>query len=87
MVKDIVLNVSKFVPEKDILRESSITFFHLKKTVAGGYRPLIETCGEHVLANKTCGRWFKHFKSCDFNVKGKESPDQSKKLKDADLRL
>jgi len=36
----------KFIPEKDLLWKSLITF-HLKKTVAESYRLLVETYVEH----------------------------------------
>lgn len=78
--------MSNFVPEKDVLRGSLITFFHLKKTAAESYRLLVEAYGEHALTQKTCERWFKRFKSGDFDIKDKERPGQPKKFENADLQ-
>ena len=82
----IALKKSNFVQEKDVLRGSLITFFHLKKTAAESYRLLVEAYGEHALTQKTCERWFKRFKSGDFDIKDKERPGQPKKFEDADLQ-
>ena len=62
--------MSKCVPEKYILLRSLITFFQVqvKKTAAEGYQMLVEAY-EHDLIQRACGRWFKCFKNCEFDVK------------------
>ena len=64
-----------------------ITFFHLKETAVGSYSLLVEAYGVHIPVQKnTCKRWFRRFKSGDFDVKDKERPGQPKKLERADLQ-
>ena len=54
---------------KDTLRRSSITFFHLKKTVAENTRLLVEAYGEQAQTQKACERQRKLFNTGDFDVK------------------
>lgn len=74
------------MPEKEVLRGSLITFFHLKKTAAESYRLLVEAYGEHAPSQDTCERWFKRFKSGDFDVSNKDRGKPPKKFEDTDLQ-
>ena len=47
----------------------SIFYFHLRKTAAELYQLLREAYGEHVTSENTCGRWFRRFKSDDFDMR------------------
>ena len=78
--------MSNFVPEKVVLRGSSITFFHLKKKAAESYRLLVETYGEHAPTQSTCERWFVRFRNGDFDLEDKERPSQPKKFEDGELQ-
>uniref|UniRef100_G1Q736 Mos1 transposase HTH domain-containing protein n=1 Tax=Myotis lucifugus TaxID=59463 RepID=G1Q736_MYOLU len=49
-------------------------------------RILQEAYGEHAPSQDTCERWFKLFKSDDFDVKNKECPSQPKKFEDQQLQ-
>ena len=70
------------MPKKEHLREVLIHYFILKKSAAESYRILHEAYGKHAPSQDTCERWFKRFKSDDFNVKDKERPGQPKKFED-----
>ena len=63
-----VFNMSKFIPNKEYSRTALIFCFHLKKTAAESYRLLREAYGEHAPSQGTCERWFRRFKSGDFDV-------------------
>ena len=78
--------MSKFVPKKDHLREVLLHDFVLKKSAAESYRILQEAYGEHAPSQDTCERWFKRFKSDDFDVKDKEHPGQPKKFENQQLQ-
>ena len=43
--------------------------FHLKKTAAESYRLLLEAYGERAPSQDTCERWFRRFKSGDFDTR------------------
>ena len=43
--------------------------FHLKKTAAESYRLLREAHSEHAPSLDTCERWFRRFKSGDFDTR------------------
>ena len=58
----------------------------MKKSAAESYRILREAYGEHAPSQDTCERWFKCFKSDDFDVKDKECPGQLKKFEDQQLQ-
>nr|KAF6387346.1 hypothetical protein mMyoMyo1_007855 [Myotis myotis] len=78
--------MSNFMPKKEHLREALIHYFILKKSAAESYRILREAYGEHAPSQDTCERWFKRFKSDDFDVKDKEHPGQPKKFEDQQLQ-
>nr|KAF6296067.1 hypothetical protein mMyoMyo1_009189 [Myotis myotis] len=61
--------MSNFVPKKEHLLEVIIHYFILKKSAAESYNILREAYGEHAPSQNTCERWFKRFKSDDFDVK------------------
>ena len=41
---------------------------------------------EHDLIQRACGRWFKRFKTCEFDVKDTEREGQLKKYEGEDLQ-
>ena len=43
--------------------------YHLKKSAAESHRMLVEDYGEHALGKSQCFKWFKKFKSGDFDEK------------------
>ena len=78
--------MSKFVPNKEHSRTALIFCFHLKKTAAESYRLLREAYGEHAPSQDTCERWFRRFKSGDFDVADKEHGKPSKRYEDVELQ-
>ena len=46
----------------------------------------METYGDNVLTQDACVRWFRRFKSGDFDLKDKDRPGQPKKFQDAELQ-
>ena len=60
--------------------------FHSKKTVAESYRLLRAAYGEHYPPQDTCERWFRRFKSGNFEVAGKEHEKPAKKFEDVELQ-
>ena len=79
--------MSNFVPEKVFLRGVLLHYFNfnMKKTAAESHRILVEVYGEHVLAGRTCQKWFARFKSSDYGLEGEERPGQPKKFEDEEL--
>ena len=45
----------------------------MKKTAAESHRILVEVCGEHALAERTCQKWFARSKSGDFGLEPGET--------------
>ena len=62
------------------------SFITLKKSAVENYHILREAYGEHAPSQDTCERWFKHFKSVDFDVKNKQDPGQPKKFEHQQLQ-
>ena len=60
--------MSEFVPEKDVLRRSLITF-RSKETTPESCRLLVEAYSEHGLTLKNCERWFKCHEGEGFDIK------------------
>ena len=81
-----VFNMSKFIPNKEYSRSALIFCFHLKKTAAESYLLLQEAYGEHAPSQNTCERWFRRFKSGDFDVIDKELGTTSKIYEDVELQ-
>ena len=77
--------MSNFVPEKVFLRGVLLHYFKMKKTAAESHRILVEVYGEHVLAERTCQKWFARFKSGNFGLEDEECPGQPKKFEDEEL--
>ena len=46
----------------------------------------METYGDNFLTQDAYVRWFRRFKSGDFNLKDKDRPGQPKKFQDAELK-
>ena len=61
--------MSKFIPNKEHLRPALTFCFHLKKTTFESYQLLQEAYGEHVPSQDTYERWFRRFKSGDFDTR------------------
>ena len=77
--------MSNFVPEKVFFRGVLRHYFNMKKTAAKSHRVLMEVYGEHVLAERTCQKWFARFKSGDFGLEDEERSGQPKKFEDEEL--
>lgn len=77
--------MTKFVPNKQHLRESLLFCFNLKKNAAQSQCLLEEAYGEGILSKTTCNEWFSRFKAGVFNVYGKERSRQPKKFEDEQL--
>ncbi len=78
--------MSKFIPNKQHSRTALSLCFHLKKTAAESYRLLREAYGERAPSQDTCERWFRRFKSGDFDVADKERGKPPKKYEDVELQ-
>ena len=77
--------MSNFVPEKVFLRGVLLRYFNMKKTAAESHGILMEVYGEHVLAERTCQKWFARFKTGDFGLEDEKRPGQPKKFEDEEL--
>ena len=62
-----------------------IITFHLKESVAGCHRLLIEAYCNQTPTIQTVENWFRRFKSEDFDLEDKERPRQPKKFGDTEL--
>ena len=58
----------------------------MKKTAAESYRLLREAYGEYAPSQDTCERWFRRFKSGDFDVADKEHGKPPKRYENAELQ-
>ena len=79
--------MSNFVPGNYDLRTALIFCYHLKKTAAESHRMLVEVYGEHALGKSQCFKWFKKFKSSDFDVRNEEREKPPKKFKNSELQV
>lgn len=77
--------MSNFVPNKEHSRTVLLFCFHLKKTAAESYRMLREAYGDYTPSQDTCERWFRRFKSGDFDLTDKEHGKPPKQYEDAEL--
>ena len=68
-VNSVVLNMSKFIANKEHSRTVLNFCFYLKKSAAESHRLLREVYGERAPSQDTCKRWFRRFKSGDFDPK------------------
>ena len=66
-------------------RTALIFYRHLMKTIAESFRLLREIRGEHAPSKDTCERWFRHFKSGDYNTR-QEHGKLPKKFEDVELQ-
>ena len=84
-----MVNIFRFETNKDHLRPVLIFLFNQKKTAAEAHRILVETYGADTLPVDTCERWFKRFRSGDFNVsdKKKKRENRPKQFEDTELVL
>ncbi|EGI68421.1 Mariner Mos1 transposase [Acromyrmex echinatior] len=73
------------MPNKEHSRTALIFCFCLKKT-AESYRLLREAYGKHASSQDTCERWFRRFKSDDFDVADKKHGKPSKRYEDVELQ-
>ena len=70
--------MSSIEPNKRHLRELFIYFFNLKKFAAETNRLLLETCGEAILSERSCRKWFQKFKNGEFVIEDKERSGRQK---------
>ena len=77
--------MSNFGSEKLFLRGVLLHYFNMKEAAAESHRILVEVYGEHVLAERTCQKWFARFKCGDFDLEDEERPGQPKKFEDEEL--
>ena len=78
--------MSSFKPNKEHVRHVLLFLFNQKKTASESRRILVETYGDNVLTQDAGVRWFRRFKSGDFDLKDKDRPGQPKKFQDAELQ-
>ena len=78
--------MSSFKPNKEHVRHVLLFLFNQKENASESRRILVETYGDNVLTQVTCVRWFRRFKSGNFDLKDKDRPGQSKKFQDAELQ-
>ena len=81
--------MSKYVPNKDHSRRELIFCFYLKKTAAESHRLLREAYGERAPSLNTYKRWFRRFKSGNFDTRqeGKQGTWKiTKKFEDIELQ-
>lgn len=78
--------MSSYEPNKEHLRHAMLFLFNQKKSACECQRILSETYGEAAPTIPTCVRWFRRFKSGDFDVNDKERLGQPKKFEDAELQ-
>ena len=68
------------------MRHSLLFLFHQKKKAVEAYRLLVEIYVEHAPVIRTCEKWFRQFKSGDFDLTDNEHPGAAKKFKDEELQ-
>ena len=78
--------MSSFIPSKSHLRHSLLFLFYRKKKAVEAHPLLVETYGEHAPVIRTCGTWFRQFKSGDFDLTDNEHPRAAKKSEDEELQ-
>ena len=78
--------MTSYEPNKEHLRHVLLFLFNQKKSASESRRILVETYGDNILTQDACVRWFRRFKSGDFDLKDKERPGQPKKFDDAELQ-
>lgn len=78
--------MSSFEPNKEHLRHVLIFLFSQRKKAAEAHRILVETYGAHALSVDTCERWFKRFRSGDFDISDKKCKNRPKKFEDTELQ-
>ena len=77
--------MSKFRPNKEHSRRALIFCFHLKKTAAESHWLHREDYGERAPSQDTCERWFRRFKSCDFDTRQKGRQETRKIAKEFEV--
>ncbi|KYQ48368.1 Neuronal acetylcholine receptor subunit alpha-7 [Trachymyrmex zeteki] len=77
--------MSNFVPEKRHLREVLLHYFFLKKSAAESHRLLVKAYKKHAPSVSMCEKWFKRFKSNNFDLYDKKHGKPPKKFEDAQL--
>lgn len=81
--------------DETVLRGCLLFEFHLQHSAAEAQRRLCQAFGEGVLSRRTCSRWFKQFRSGDYNLvedvrSGRPSTfdnDELRQLVESDPRL
>jgi len=78
--------MSRFLPDKEHLREALLFCFHLKKSAAEAHRILVEAYGDNALSDTTCRDWFRRFKDGNFDLTGKKRENRPRKLEDEEFQ-
>lgn len=81
-----VLKMSSYQPNKEHLRHVLLFLNNQKKNASENQRILVQTYGNNVLTQDARVRWYRLFKSGDFDLNDKERPGQLKKFDDDDLQ-
>ncbi|EGI67986.1 Mariner Mos1 transposase [Acromyrmex echinatior] len=76
--------MSVYEPNSCHLREVLIFCFNMKKSAA--HRMLSNIYGEAAISERTCHKWFQHFKNGDFHVEDQHSGGREKVFEDAELK-
>ncbi|EGI70029.1 Mariner Mos1 transposase [Acromyrmex echinatior] len=69
------------------LREVLIFCFNMKNSAAEAHRMLSNIYGEAAISERTCRKWFQHFKNGDFHVEDQHSGGREKVFEDAELKV
>ena len=78
--------MSRFLPDKEHLREALLFCFYLKKSAAEAHRILVEAYGDNALSDTTCRDWFRRFKDGNFNLTDKKRENRPRKLEDEEFQ-
>lgn len=74
-----------FIPKKQHLREVILHYFIAKKSATETHRCLEEVYGEQSPSSTTCKKWFRRFKTGNFNTDDKEHGKPPEKFYDDEL--
>lgn len=80
------LKMSEYVATNENLRNGLLLLFKLQKTCAESHRLLVEAYGDHALSKSACEKWFRRFKSGDFDLSNKDRGKPPEKFSDEELQ-
>ena len=78
--------MSRFLPEKEHMREALLFCFNLKKSAVELHQMLGEACGDSALSEITCKDWFRWFKDGNFDLSDKKRENCLRKVEDHQLQ-